>query len=430
MKRVLVITYYWPPSGGGGVQRVAKFCKYLPHFGWEPVVLTVKKGNYISIDRSFEKDVQHIQNVYKARSIEPHSILQGVTVGGSNANLLSPKGTALRHFLELVRLNLFVPDSRIGWYPYAVQMGNRVCKGNKLDLIFSTCPPYTAHLVAGNLKNKFRRPWVADFRDPWLEYAGYKTAFRNLLTCRINKKLENRVLKTADTVVTVGKGLQKLLESKEPRLRAQTITNGYDESEFVTDKSRPSNRFHVSYFGTLRDQQIPIVLFKALAAIVRTHDGFGGDLHIRFVGNISSKTLRMADRFFARRHWSCKGYAGHDEVITTLQQEQVLVLLVNRIPYNRLIITGKIFEYLRTGNPVLGIGPEDGEAADILRETRSGKMFDYVKIQGITDFIWTHYTRWKQGRLKRPAMIFPKYERSHHTALLAQLFDELTRKAF
>lgn len=430
MKRVLVITYYWPPAGGGGVQRVAKFCKYLPHFGWEPVVLTVKKGNYISIDRSFEKDVQHIQNVYKARSVEPHSILQGATVGGGNANLLSPKGTALRHFLELVRLNLFVPDSRIGWYPYAVQMGNRVCKGNKLDLIFSTCPPYTAHLVARHLKNKFRRPWVADFRDPWLEYAGCKTAFRNSIAYQINKKLENRVLRAADNVVTVGKRLQELLESKKPHLRAQTITNGYDESEFVTDKSRPSNLFYVSYFGTLRDQQIPVALFKALAHILSTNDDFDRDLHIRFVGNISSKTLRMAGRFFAPRHWSWQGYASHEAMIAMLQQEQVLMLLVNRVPENRLITTSKIFEYLRTGNPVLGIGPEDGEAADILGETSSGKMFDYEEIQGITDFVWTHYTRWKQGRLKRPAMIFPKYERSHQTALLAQLFDQLTRKAF
>jgi hypothetical protein len=425
MKRVLVITYYWPPAGGSGVQRVAKFCKYLPRFGWEPVVLTVREGTYASVDPSLEKDVCHIRKVHKARSVELHRITGRAGDGKSNANLLSPKGTLLRHFLELARLNLLIPDARIGWYPDAVQMGERACKTDRIDLIFSTCPPFTTHLVAKRIRNKCRLPWVADFRDPWLEQACYNTVFRNVITFELNKRLELSVLKTADVVVAVGEKLRDLLASKVSRPRIETITNGYDEADFPGCKNRSSMFFYLSYYGTLHGTQTPEPLFKALSTLSSTHSAFNRDFRIRFVGNISSETLRMVNTMFGRDHWAWIKYLEHEEMISTLQEEQVLVLLVNRVRYNRLIITGKIFEYLRTGNPVLGVGPDDSEASDILKETGAGRMFDYADTNGIKDFILSQYARWKEAKLRGANRHFPKYERASQTAMLADLFDRL-----
>lgn len=407
------------------MQRVAKFCKYLPRFGWEPVVLTVRHGNYVSTDSSLEKDIRQVRKVYKARSVEPHRISRLGSVGTSNADLLSPKRTALRHFLELVRLNFFVPDSRIGWFPYAVRMGDRMCKSHKISLIFSTCPPYTTHLVARRLKNKFHLPWVADFRDPWLEQARYNTVYRNILTFQLNRKLEKSVLKTADAVVAVGQKMQELLKSKVSGLRMKTIPNGYDESDFAGSNNHSGHLFNLSYFGTLHNQQTPNALFKALSILSSSHRAFNRDFRIRFVGDISSDTLRIAKTVFSAERWSWIRYLEHEAVIRMLQEEQVLILLVNRVPNNRLIITGKIFEYLRTGNPILGVGPEDGEAGDILKKTGAGQMFDYAETDRIKDFISCQYKKWKEGELRRTAMYFPKFERSYQTAMLASLFDRL-----
>ncbi len=425
MKRVLVITYYWPPAGGSGVQRVAKFCKYLHRFGWESVVLTVRQGNYVSVDRSLEKDIRHVKKVYKTRSVEPHRVLRLASVGRSKTDLLSPKGTALRHFLELVRLNLFIPDPRIGWYPYAVQMGYSVCKSQKIDLIFSTCPPYTTHLVAKRLKNKCRLPWVADFRDPWLEQACYNTVYRNILTFQLNKILEKSVLETADAVVAVGQRWQRLLESKVSRLLVKTITNGYDEADFSGCENQSSNLFYLSYFGTLHEQQTPEALFRALSSLLNSDRAFSRDFRIRFVGDISSATLRIVKKVVDRNHWSWIRYLEHEEMIRVLLEEQVLILLVNRVPNNRPIIPGKIFEYLRTGNPILGVGPDDGEAGNILKETGGGQMFDYSQTDRIKDFISCQYNKWKEGKLRRTVRDFPKFERSCQTAALADLFDRL-----
>ena len=425
MKRVLVITYYWPPAGGSGVQRVAKFCKYLPRFGWEPVVLTVREGTYFAMDPSLEKDLCHIREVHKARSVELHRITGRAGDGKSNASLLSPKGTLLRHFLELARLNLLIPDARIGWYPNAVHMGQRVCKTNRIDLIFSSCPPFTTHLVAKRIRNKCRLPWVADFRDPWVEQACYNTVFRNIITFELNKRLELSVLKTADVVVTVGKKMRDLLASKASRPRIETITNGYDEADFSGHENPSSTFFYLSYFGTLHDTQKPEPFFKALSTLSSSHKAFNRDFRIRFVGNISSETLRKVNTMFGREQWSWIKYLEHEEMIRMLQEEQVLVLLVNRVPHNRLIITGKIFEYLRTGNPVLGIGPEDSEASDILKETGAGQMFDYADTDRTADFILSQYEKWKEARLKGAGRHFPKYERVSQTAMLADLFDQL-----
>ena len=206
VKKVLVITYYWPPAGGSGVQRVAKFCKYLGAFGWEPLVLTVRDGNYTGLDKSLLHDVEHIQTVYRAPSWEPHAVFNRLTaIRKKSANRgaapsTTSSGGLMQTIGEYIRLNLFIPDSRIGWKPQAIRMGSALIRDARPDIIFSSAPPYTPHLIARDLKRMHGIPWVADFRDPWLENHAYNRVPRLPWVKQYNRRLEQGVLQEADCI--------------------------------------------------------------------------------------------------------------------------------------------------------------------------------------------------------------------------------------
>ena len=170
MNKVLIVTYYWPPSGGISVQRIVKFSKYMPAFGWEPIILTVDYGSYSQIDQSYLKDIEQIQNVHRAISLEPHWIYNKIRPKQRKSSGKSTKKSSAGRLTrvidwvaDFIRLNIFIPDARIGWYPGAVREGLKIIAQEKPALIFSTAPPFTSHLIAKKLHQKSGLPWVADF---------------------------------------------------------------------------------------------------------------------------------------------------------------------------------------------------------------------------------------------------------------------------
>lgn len=435
MRKVLIVTYYWPPAGGAGVQRIAKFCKYLPEFGWEPVILTVKNGKYAITDESLLPDVARVKHVHRAFSLEPHGVYRaigGLLRGHRAPRTPDKKGTHsaprwLQRLADCIRLNVFIPDSRIGWLSNACRVGARIIERDRVDLLLSSVPPYTPHLIAGRLKARFSIPWIADFRDPWFESHTYNTAPRLPPVKWLTRRLEKKSLLAADHVICANWGIRDVLAAKlEPfqREKFHIITNGYDAGDASEVVTR-TEHFVVSYFGTMYSLGFPRRVLDAIARLVDTDADFARDFSLRIVGDVGADVRTELTRAFRGAHVSIRPYVPHAEMLEMLYQEQVLTVLVNQVPLNTCIAPAKLYECLPTGNPILAIGPVDGDADRILRETGTGRTFGYGDGAGISTFLREQYRAWRAGRLNTGPRTFPEYERENLTARLAELFDQV-----
>jgi hypothetical protein len=326
-----------------------------------------------------------------------------------------------------VRLNLFIPDSRIGWRRRAVRRAVEIVDREKPVVIFSTAPPYTSHLVAMEVKKRFRLPWVADFRDPWLENHAYNTAPRLGFVRKINHRLEKRVLETADRVLCANPGIVKLTSSKLPTSAAgkfAVITNGFDRDDMLP-KVKASSRFVVSYFGTMYPNNFPVKIFDVLRQLIDSERSFAEDFLFRVRGDLSPNIAALIDRVIPRKNREVGGYIPHRSMLDLLYEDQVLVLVINDFPVNFATVPGKIYEYLPTGNPILGLGPSDGDAAAILHRTGAGIMLDQADIDGMKHFVTEKYQAWKHAGGERLPVDFEEFERRNLAGQLAGLFDSL-----
>ncbi|MDJ0892972.1 MAG: glycosyltransferase [Gammaproteobacteria bacterium] len=436
MKTVLVVTYYWPPAGGVAVQRILKFCKYLPSCGWRPVVLTVRQGNYETNDNS----VGCLDgSLYRARSLEPHGLyrlLSGVRTyrepSGQTGSAHAPAGGYKSRSLgELVRLNLFLPDARVGWYPFAWRLGRQILREQAPALIFSSAPPFTAHLVARRLAKLSGLPWVADFRDPWLENALYNKPTRWPVAVAVNRRLEVSVLRRAEAVTCVGHNLRALLKFKVPEREEgdiRVISNGYD-AEDVTSLGPPFPRFVLAYFGSLYEQRFPENLFRAIGELSERDSRLKQDLLVRIHGHVTSAAREELGRCLEPENLRVEAPLPYQAYLKELYRPQVLLLSIDRDPHNELILLGKTFDYLPTGNPVLGVGPVGGDAAKLLNRTDVGEMFDYADVVGIKAFVGRQHEAWRRRDLNSGLRSYPEYERQTLTRELASLFDRLAANA-
>lgn len=436
MKRVLFITYYWPPSGGGGVQRGVKFCKYLESFGWEPLILTVREGTQAQSDSSLYEDVQQLQVVERTKTLEPHvvfNLLKKRKTKSPDPLKFNQKQAKNARFIQTlgnyIRLNLFIPDSRIGWYPYAVQQARNLVNTYSPDAIFSTCPPYTPHLIAHTIKKQFNLPWIADFRDPWLENMQYNDVPRLKLVKKINLFLETRTLNEADQVLTVGSHLEDLLRSKLPERQQNKITlitNGYDEDDILPIQPADNpDVFLIAHYGTIHTNGFSPDIFRAIHLAAETDKDFRYSYRLKMVGSFPVEIRDAVLRWVPEDKIDSSNYIPHQAMLKELYQPQVLLLPINKVPHNELIITGKIFDYLPTGNPILSIGPEQSDAGRILHQTGAGRMFRYGSIQAMADHLIEQYKKWKMGELNQGLREYPKFTRKKLTEKLAGLMDQI-----
>ena len=430
MKKVLIITYYWPPAGGPGVQRVLKFAKYLPHFGWQPIILTVKKGEYPAIDETLAKDIPENCKVYKTNSIEPNFLYKKFT-GTKNipvAVLTEKNLTWKKKLANWIRLNLFIPDAKIGWIPFAVQKGKKIIKKEKPDIIFSSSPPPTVHLIAKKLAKWSGIKWVADFRDPWTDLYHYDQTRKNVYSKSRDKKLERRILNTADELITVSKNVASLLTAKKSSKKMITIIpNGYDEADFCDfDKIQNFDKFTLAYAGKMNNQQNPTKLWKALGNLVRSDQKFAKNFQMLFMGNIADEIINGIKANNFENNLKMAGYVHHKKMLENLSKSHILLLLIPNTKNNEGIVTGKLFEYLATENFILGIGPKNGDAAKILHETNMGKMFEFEEIEEVRDEIEKQYENWQKGiKPKVNKEEIRKYSRRKLTEKLVETFDYL-----
>jgi len=432
MKRVLIITYYWPPAGGVEVHRVVKFCKYLAKSGWQPDILTVASGKHSNLDEGLARDISGVSNVVRTNSLEPHfifNLLAGKKTTESGAIKKPPGGrqSIMQTVGEYIRLNLFIPDARIGWYPFARSAGRKLLEQHKPDLIFSTAPPYTVHLVARSLSRKFGIPWVADFRDPWVENYAYNTVPRFPWVKAINQGMEKQILRAADAVICATPGQLAIQSEKihaHHRDKFHLITNGYDEPP--PDKLESTDTFNLSYFGTLSAQRLPPALLPALQQLCGQNKQFAEKFVFQLIGRFPPEVESRIRQFLPENNIRIKHHVPRQELTPLLQQNQVMLVLVDAVPFNELIIPAKIFEILPTGNPMLTIGPIHGNAATLIQSNKAGTSCAPDDQPGIETAIMAMFNQWISGNLGRGTQRYPEYEREHLTRRLAGIFDDLT----
>jgi len=434
MKKVLIITYYWPPAGGIGVQRIAKFCKYLPECGWEPIVLTVNSENYERKDTSLLSDIKNISNIYRTTSLEPHIIYNFFDTHLRGKTKVKPttrkiKRSRFRYFAEYIRLNLFIPDTRIGWLYNGYRRGKQLIQEHKPDLIFSTAPPYTPHLLALKLHKASSTPWIADFRDPWIENTVYNTVKRLKLAISINRYLEKRVLTNASALTFTGPQLKDLYMRNTGRhheAKAHVITNGYDPEDWLNRQNKQTEQFYITYFGSLYKQRFHSRFFIVLGKLINSNPTLKEKLSLRFIGTIDDELKTYISKHIPKKNLKISDYVPYKEAIELLLQPQLLLLIIDNVPFNETITLGKVFDYLPTRNPILGIGPLNCDTANIIRETNTGYFFDYDDDIGVKKYILDAFNNWQTNNLSLKKRNLESFYRRELTKKLSQIFNKVT----
>ncbi|MGD9488335.1 MAG: glycosyltransferase [Calditrichaceae bacterium] len=422
MKKVLIITYYWPPAGGPGVQRVLKFAKYLPEFGWQPVILTVESGEYPAIDESLLKDIPEGCKVYKTSSLEPVTLYKRFTGRKKNEKLptfvLNKKHdeNIKERISRWIRSNVFIPDAKIGWIPFAVRTGMKIIENENIDVILSSSPPHSVQLIARRLAKKSGLRWIADYRDPWVDAFWQSDLTRTNYARNRDLKMEKETLGAADEIVTISPSLISLFSHKANN-NYHLISNGYDPDDFGNVEKKQSRKFRIKYFGHLGKDQNIHAFFKSLTSF---DPAILNKMEITFFGSVH-KTIEMTVKEYNLESYiNFNPYISHDKMLVQMIDSDLLLLVIPDIPENRGIVTGKIFEYMASGNYILGIGPVDGDAAMILEQTGSGKM--YAHNQSLNDTLLSYFQNWKNDRWnKADKTETSKYSRKELSKKLAEI---------
>jgi len=433
MKKVLIITYYWIPSGGAGVQRWVKFAKYLRQYGWEPIIYTPENPEYPSIDHSFEKDISSDIKVIKTPIWEPYNVYRNLTGKKNqaiNAGFISEnKKQGWKDKLSIwIRGNFLIPDPRRFWIKPSVRFLSEYLKANPVDAVITTGPPHSMHLIGMGLKKNFPSlPWVADFRDPWTNIDFYKDLNLTCLADKIHHKLEREVLQKADTVLVVSRGMEEEFAPMKPK-KLKVITNGYDESDVQVDTLALDAKFSISHIGTLNAARNPRTVWKVLSEICAENIDFKKDLQIQLVGKVDFSVLEDIRNSGLQEQLLKIDYLTHSEAIAKQNTSQVLLLLINQSGNAKGILTGKFFEYLAAKRPILAVGPTDGDAAVVLNETEAGVMVDFADEQAAKAAILNYYNQYKKGALSVQSESVERFSRRSLTGELAGLLDGFGKK--
>lgn len=391
MKKVLIITYYWPPSGGAGVQRWLKFSRYLPEFGIDPYVLTVDKryASYPQIDPSLEKNINPGLKVFRTKSFESLRIFSGifgkekVPYGGfSNVE----KNSFFNFVFRFIRGNFFIPDARIGWNRYAFKKAVELIRQYDIDTVITTGPPHSTHLIGLRLKRSANIRWIADFRDPWTDIYYYSWMLHTPVAKRIDLRSEKRVLENADKLIAVnnstGELLRKKIDSKDGG-KICVITNGFDQDDF-DQPGTATEEFVITYSGSISGRYRPEIFFKAFSRLIKKHS----DLKFRFriAGSLSPETEKEIKDHGLNDYFEYSGYVSHEKLVTYLKSSSALLYVFPETPdYSGS--SGKLFEYLAAGRPIIAIDAPGSDASAIIQECEAGRSFSRDDEQGLIKYL-------------------------------------------
>lgn len=426
-KKVLIITYYWPPAGGIAVQRWVKFSKYLGEYDWQPIIYTVSNGHYQLTDDSMLKDVSENLIVIKRPIWEPYGIYQLFSKKKVNIvpdEIKPGERTSLIKKISIwVRSNFFIPDARMFWIKPSINFLTEYLKENKIDAVVSTGPPHSAHLIALGLKKKNNVPWLADFRDPWTTMDYYHELLLTRWADRKHHRLEKKVLTSADALTVVGRGMKEEFETKSNR-EVTVVTNGFDDTDFLTERTEPDKDFSIVHIGSFFARINPIGLWKALEELKTENHSLISKLKIKLTGRVAPSVIESIKEHHLEEFLTISPFQPHDEAIR--QMKRAAVLLLSVYEENKFIVTGKLFEYLAAHRPILFTGSKEGDAARIVLETEAGPVFSRDEVQPMKQHILWLYQQFEKGILQ---LRTDRYQKYSHRLLARQVADQLNRIA-
>lgn len=425
-KKILIITYYWPPAGGPGVQRWLKFVKYLPEFGWNPAVFIPENPSYPIIDETLAKEVSTDLEIIKTKIWEPYQIAE--FFGKDNKKFKAGQfdvgeNQSWKSKLSIwVRGNFFIPDARVFWVKPSVQFLKKYLAENHFDAFVTTGPPHSMHLIGLDLKKEFPNlKWVADFRDPWTEISYYKHLKLTKSADEKHRKLENEVFKTAD--ITLATSYADAENFRKKGAEAFCITNGFDEVEqmFKAEQKSKDSKFTLSYIGVLEQLRNPEILWKVLAELIREDENFKNRFELKFVGRIDARILEKIELSALKDAVKNLGYLSHSEANKEMQHSDLLLITNFPDASSKGIIPGKIFEYLATGKQIISFGPPESDVKKILDETATGKHFTYDDFAAVKEFILLQFEQWQEGNLLTKPQNIEQFSRRNLTKKLSEI---------
>ena len=424
MKRVLIISYYWPPSGGSGVQRWVKFAKYLPSESWQPVIYTPENPELLVLDERLGDEVPNVVEIIKTPILEPYSLYKRLFVRSKKTEvnpINHQEKSVFQKFSMWIRGNFFIPDPRSLWIRPSVKFLKKYLKENPVDVIISTGPPHSMHLIAQKLSKITGLPWIADFRDPWTKMFYFKHLNLSSWAERKHKKLEQSVLDDATAIVAVSP-----LVKEEFELMTQTpvhlITNGYDEEDFDINIEADSS-FNITHTGLFASDGNPDRLWEVLAEKAAEDIEFKEKLRLRLVGKTDNEIIKSIIKLGLESNLVDRGYQPHKEAVGEQKCADLLLLPLRKEPEYRATLPGKLFEYLAAKKPVLGIGQRDGAMAKILEETGAGEVYDWEEKKEIKKYIDKAWCLFKEGRFEINPNGLEKYSRKNTTKQMVELMN-------
>ncbi len=395
MKKILLISYYFPPCGGASVQRWLRFIRYLADFDWETTVITTSEGDYPIYDSSLCKKIPDEVKVIRTQTPVLHKLTQ-IMKSDKEGNY--PYGTLrtkkedpiTRKMLYWLRINMIVPDSRVVWNKIGYKAALEELRKKKYDLVVTTGPPHSTHLIGMELKKRFPITWITDFRDPWTAIYYLQGLPQNRIILNMNRKLEKSVIEKADLNIIISQAIANSL----PEGKKQILTNGFDPEDFFNIEKVPSSFFRIKYIGKLTEGQDINKVLQWLN--LSSKERKMGNIEFSFIGTLAG--MEKIDRDYPYLHIRNIGYITHLKAISEMYNADILILLINKCPDNKGILTSKLFEYIGSKTFILGIGPTDGEAAEILHQYKAGKMVDYDDGEGFVQTLSELYTSWNKGK--------------------------------
>ncbi|WP_075343089.1 glycosyltransferase family 4 protein [Tenacibaculum agarivorans] len=426
--KVLIITYYWPPAGGPGVQRWLKFVKYLRDFNIEPIVFTADNPYYPTIDETLANDIPQGIEVIKCPIFEPNNIVAKFKKSETqkSAGFLDPNPSLLAKILLYIRANYFIPDARMFWVKPAAKMLENYIANNTIDAVITTGPPHSLHLIGKKLKEKIGVKWIADFRDPWTSIDYFHLLPLTKKARRKHFKLEKEVVRSADEVIMVSNHAKKKYETFNDSI--SVITNGFDTETILEEKMVAlDQKFSITHIGSMNSERNPKGLWQALEELIDENKEFADDLELKFIGKIDDS---IWDNEIETRDFKTVkriSYVPHIEAKEYQRKAQVLLIIVNDYPSSKEMIPGKTFEYLQAKRPIIGFAPEDGDLADILKYTNAGLAIDFNNKDLAKNEIAKLYREFKNGTLVCNSKNIEKFHRKKLTEKLSLIIKDINR---
>ena len=431
MKKVLIISYYWPPSGGIGVHRCLKFAKYLRNFGWEPIVYTAKDAQYPYLDESNLIDIPDNLEVIRHKIFEPFNLFKILSGRKLSEPLTNPvhvrekKQSFIDKFSIWLRGNFFIPDARALWIRPSVRYLSHYLRHNKVDAILSDGPPHTNTYIAYKISKKFDIPWLADFQDPWTQVDYYKDLM--LMNCadRKHKRMEQEVFEQAAKITVASPNWARELE----KIGAKNVSEiywGYDEDDFnQVSKATKDRKFIISHAGLLGLDRNPETLFKVISEMMKEDPSMKDSFQIVFPGMVDYSVKQSAEDHGLKDIIEYSGNIKRREVLELNARSGILLLPLNKAENAKGRIPGKLFEYLKSGNQILCLGPKNSDAGSIILETKRGICSEYDDKALIREFIHKKYYEFKNNKLKPLLDDISEYSVENQTEKVAKFLNEI-----